>query len=101
MPLMKALLNMFIAAAILVGATLAVNTPLQAVEEQRACTIISKQEAEAAAVAAVPGSTVIFSQLDHWGRRPIWEVDVTRGPDQDYDVFVDGCTGKVRRVVRS
>lgn len=89
------------AAAILFGGILAVNTPSQATETQRVCTIISKQQAEAAAVAAVPNSRAIFAALDSRRGKPYWEVLVTQGPNKDFDVYVDGCTGQVRRVVRS
>lgn len=50
---------------------------------------------EQAALAAVPGGRVTDAELENEHRRPVWELDLTTGRGQEYDVTVDAATGKV------
>ncbi|MEU2784331.1 PepSY domain-containing protein [Streptomyces sp. NPDC007110] len=56
---------------------------------------VSKDRAEKAALAAVPGSRVVSSDLDHEDGRQVWEVVVTDGNGKRRKVDVDAGTGKV------
>ena len=60
---------------------------------------ITQKQADAAALKAVGGGTVIQSQRDQWKGYQIWDIAITQ-PGFEYDVFVNARTGAILRVVK-
>lgn len=60
--------------------------------------LITKTQAEQAALNAVSGGTVILAVRDHVGRTPIWSVDI-RGTAHEYEVWVDAHTAAILKII--
>jgi uncharacterized membrane protein YkoI len=60
--------------------------------------LITKAQAEQAALNDVGGGTAIQAVRDHVGRTPIWSVDI-RGTAHEYEVWVDAHTGVILKVI--
>lgn len=56
---------------------------------------VGKEQAEQAAVATVPGGTLVSSQLEQDDGRTVWHVHVRNTDGWDYDVDVDAASGAV------
>ena len=60
--------------------------------------LITKAQAEQAALNAVGGGTVILAVRDNVGRTPIWSVDI-RGAAHEYEVWVDAHTAAILKII--
>lgn len=60
--------------------------------------LVTKAQAEQAALNAVGGGTVISAVRDHAGRTPIWSVDI-RGTTHEYEVWVDAHTAAILKII--
>ena len=60
--------------------------------------LITKAQAEQAALNAVGGGTVILAVRDNVGRTPIWSVDI-RGTAREYEVWVDARSAAILKII--
>lgn len=60
--------------------------------------LITKAQAEQAALNAVGGGTVILAVRDNVGRTRIWSVDI-RGAAHEYEVWVDARTAAILKII--
>lgn len=60
--------------------------------------LISKQQAEQDALAAVGGGQVLHAALDSNGGRKVWSVDIL-GATNEYEVWVDAHTGAIVKII--
>ncbi len=60
--------------------------------------LITKAQAEQAALNAVGGGTVILAVRDNVGHKPIWSVDI-RGAAHEYEVWVDAHTAAILKII--
>jgi uncharacterized membrane protein YkoI len=63
-----------------------------------AAALITKQQAEKAALNAVGGGTVILAVRDNVGRTPIWSVDI-RGAAHEYEVWVNARNAAILKII--
>lgn len=57
--------------------------------------MISRGQAEQAALATVPDGRVVSAQLKQENGRPVWEVELADAANPDRDIDVDAVTGTV------
>jgi uncharacterized membrane protein YkoI len=60
--------------------------------------LITKAQAEQAALNAVGGGSVILAVRDNVGHKPIWSVDI-RGAAHEYEVWVDARTAAILKII--
>jgi uncharacterized membrane protein YkoI len=60
--------------------------------------IISKQQAEQDALAAVGGGQVLRAALDRNGGKKVWSVDIL-GASHEFEVWVDAYTGAIVKII--
>ncbi|MET4612819.1 putative membrane protein YkoI [Rhodococcus sp. PvR044] len=56
---------------------------------------VSKEKAEQAALATVPGGTIVSSETNQHDGKTVWHVHIRNTQGWDYDVDVDAATGAV------
>jgi hypothetical protein len=59
---------------------------------------ITKATAQADALAAVGGGTVILTVYEGQDKPPHWSVDVRKSANLEYEVWVD-CSGKILKII--
>lgn len=100
---MKTLTALFAAAALALGANVALAKDVQpdeVVKLVNAKTIKSLDELKAAAVAKHPGSTVTDSELEDEYGRYIYKVELRDAQNVEWDVDIDAKTGDILKDAR-